>query len=121
MTTRTVAQPEVPGTAGHLTAELEPLFIAGKVDLVLSGHLHLWERTHPVADGGGRVVRRDESRSGGPEGDVYVDPAAPVHLTVRCRLRENRCKDTEIHTAQDETERSIKRRRARREDRESGR
>ena len=45
---------------------LEPLFLEAKVDLVLSGHYHLWERTHSLA------------------ANFTVDPtgASPVYVTV---------------------------------------
>jgi hypothetical protein len=58
---------------GKLSAAWEPLFL-GRVDLVLAGHIHSYDRTHPVHNGS--VV--------GPlppaNASVYVDPAAPLYV-----------------------------------------
>ena len=34
-----------------MRAAMEPLFLSAGVDLVLTGHVHAYERTHAVADG----------------------------------------------------------------------
>lgn len=84
-------RPAEPRTAGHLTAALEPLFADGRVDLVVAGHLHGWERTHPVAANGSVVIlpvhRQHNTATARPSsaaaaGDVYREPGAPVYLTV---------------------------------------
>ena len=58
---------------GKLSAAWEPLFL-GRVDLVLSGHIHSYDRTHPVRNGS--VV--------GPlppaNASVYVNAAAPLYV-----------------------------------------
>ena len=64
-------------TAEQLRASLEPLFLRFGVDVVLTGHNHNYERTHPVADlkvkSTGRVV----------DGvTVYDRPGAPIHYVI---------------------------------------
>lgn len=58
---------DTPGFA----ASLGPVLDARGVDLVLNGHDHDYERTHPVL--GGAVT----DGTGGP---VYADPAGPVYV-----------------------------------------
>jgi hypothetical protein len=57
--------------------ELEPLLLAHAVDLVVTGHLHGYERVHPNVAGN---VTDLPTRVAGE--DVYTRPAAPVHLMV---------------------------------------
>lgn len=58
---------------GKLSAAWEPLFL-GRVDLVLAGHIHSYDRTHPVHNGTvvGPVPPANAS--------VYVDPRAPLYV-----------------------------------------
>ena len=59
-----------PGST--LSKDFEPLFL-GRVDLVLSGHIHSYDRTHPVHNG--TVVGPIPANS-----SVYVDAAAPLYV-----------------------------------------
>jgi len=52
------------GMAYHLRRNMEPLFVKGKVDLVLWGHEHSYERIHPVVNG--TVVGRTTDHPGAP-------------------------------------------------------
>jgi len=56
-----------PGAGFQKT--IEPLMLKYKIDLYLSGHMHMYERIHSVIDG--KVV------SWGP---IYNNPPAPVHV-----------------------------------------
>ena len=60
-----------PGSS--LSRDWEPLFL-GRVDLVLSGHIHSFDRTHPVHNGTviGPVPPANAS--------IYVDAAAPLYV-----------------------------------------
>ena len=49
-----------------------------RVDLVLAGHMHAYERVHPVHNG--TVVAMPAGRVDGC--DVYRHPPAPPHITV---------------------------------------
>lgn len=49
--------------------EIEPLFIKYNVDLYLCGHMHMYERIHPVVNG--TVVQ---------SGSVYDNPGATAHV-----------------------------------------
>ena len=77
-----------------LRLELEPLLAASRVDLVLSGHMHAYERTHAVASNGSAVVlpatsffssssSSPSSSSVSCEVDVYEapPPGYPVYVT----------------------------------------
>lgn len=55
--------------APNVRAALEPLLLEAKVDLVVAGHVHAYERTHPVAHGA-RV------------GVSTLRPRAPIYLVV---------------------------------------
>lgn len=57
---------------------MEPVLLRHGVDLVITGHMHAYERTHPVANGS-RVALPLRKHLGA---DVYVSPPAPVHLVV---------------------------------------
>jgi hypothetical protein len=60
---------------GKLAVALEPLLqLGGGVDVVLQGHIHSWERTHPVRNG--TVV----ARPGGAGNATYVNPGAPIYV-----------------------------------------
>lgn len=48
---------------------IEPLLLRNKVDVYACGHMHMYERVHPVNNGS--VVQA---------GNVYHQPAAPVHV-----------------------------------------
>ena len=65
------------GTEGALTAELEDLFVANKVDVSFYGHIHSYNRMFPVKDNGTTVERPPASES-----KVYRSPGAPVHMMV---------------------------------------
>ena len=56
-----------------LSVAWEPLFL-GRVDVVLSGHIHSFDRTHPVYNGSvvGPVPPANAS--------IYIDPAAPLYV-----------------------------------------
>jgi hypothetical protein len=60
-----------PGS--KLSADWEPLFL-GRVDLVLAGHIHSYDRTHPVHNGSvvGPIPPANAS--------VYRDPRAPLYV-----------------------------------------
>jgi hypothetical protein len=59
---------------GKLAVALEPLLQGGAVDLVLAGHIHSWEYTHPVRNG--TVV----ARPSGAGNATYVNPGAPIYV-----------------------------------------
>jgi len=50
-----------------------------QVDLVVSGHMHAYERTHPVTDDGATVVLPSSTDAQGH--DVYESPKAPLYIT----------------------------------------
>jgi hypothetical protein len=50
-----------------------------QVDLVVSGHMHAYERTHPVTDDGATVVLPSSTDAHGH--DVYEAPKVPVYIT----------------------------------------
>jgi hypothetical protein len=58
---------------GPLSLAWEPLFL-GRVDVVLSGHIHSFDRTHPVYNGSvlGPLPPTNSS--------VYIDPVAPLYV-----------------------------------------
>jgi hypothetical protein len=70
-----------PGTAGDLTAHLEPLFREGEVDLVLGGHVHGYERTHATGHNGTAVVHPTRLQRE-QELDCYSSPGVPVYVNV---------------------------------------
>ena len=71
------------GTAGDLTAELEPLMEEGRVDLVIGGHVHGYERTHATGRNGATVVLPTQCKpEQGLQVDCYASPGAPVHINV---------------------------------------
>lgn len=49
--------------------QIEPLMVKYGVDMYLSGHMHMYERTYPLING--NVIQK---------GDVYVNPKAPVFI-----------------------------------------
>jgi len=49
---------------------VEPLMLKYNVDMYVSGHMHMYERVHPVRNG--TVVQT---------GNVYQNPGAPMHVT----------------------------------------
>ncbi len=59
--------------------ELEAMLLSNAVDLVITGHLHGYERVHP--NKAGNVVSRPSPVVGTPELG-YHHPGAPVHLVV---------------------------------------
>ena len=67
------------GTEGALTAELEELFVANKVDVSFYGHIHSYNRMYPVKDNGTTV-----ERPAGPASNskIYRSPSAPVHMMI---------------------------------------
>lgn len=65
---------------GNLQAALEPLIILHQVDLVMTGHQHMYERIHPVIDG--KIVQLPSYKI--EDEDVYKDPTAPPHIVVGC-------------------------------------
>ena len=53
----------VCGTGERVRRDVESLLYAAQADLVLTGHVHAYERTHPIFDS-------------------KVDPCGPVHLLL---------------------------------------
>ncbi len=74
------------GGALDLRADLMPLFEAGGVDLVLSGHDHDYERTFPLAGGSPVDV---------PQEPDYRDPGGPVFVVTGGGGRELYLKTTD--------------------------
>ena len=74
-------QAGTPGTAGDLTAHLEPLFREGGVDLVLGGHVHGYERMHATGHNGTAVVHPTRLQRE-QELDCYSSPGVPVYVNV---------------------------------------
>ena len=70
--TQSEAGDHVPG--GTFLRNLEPALLANKVDLFLTGHEHLYERTHSV-NNGTVVARADASNN-----NTMTDPPAPVYV-----------------------------------------
>jgi hypothetical protein len=64
------------GTEGKLTAELEDLFVANKVDVSFYGHIHSYNRMFPVKDNGTTVEIPPHDTK------VYLSPNAPVHMMI---------------------------------------
>jgi acid phosphatase type 7 len=62
-----------------LRQQLEPLISLYKVDLVLSGHIHAYERTHPVGNDGASYEL--PSSQDGDGNDIYYQPSFPVYIT----------------------------------------
>ncbi len=65
-----------PGSNLTLRRQLEPLFLNYKIDIVLNGHDHAYERSHPVFDG---TVAEDVNQD---IDDLYVNPSRPIHIRV---------------------------------------
>lgn len=65
----------------NIRAELEPLLEASRVDIVLNGHMHAYERTHAVGMNGTKVVVPDRKASKAAGADVYANPGLPIYLT----------------------------------------
>eukprot|EP00698_Gefionella_okellyi_P004423 TRINITY_DN14081_c0_g1_i1.p1 TRINITY_DN14081_c0_g1~~TRINITY_DN14081_c0_g1_i1.p1 ORF type:complete len:477 (-),score=88.35 TRINITY_DN14081_c0_g1_i1:13-1287(-) len=55
--------------AGNLRNSIEPLLLQNNVDLALWGHVHMYERTWPIAHN--QTVQTN-----------YINPKAPVHITA---------------------------------------
>jgi predicted MPP superfamily phosphohydrolase len=51
----------------------QPLFVKYKVDMVLTGHMHCYERTYPTLNG--QVVGAQ------PGQNTFVNPQAPIYIT----------------------------------------
>jgi hypothetical protein len=65
------------GTPGGFADKIEDILIKYDVDLTITGHMHLYERIHPVA--GGQVTSYPEHRHLLP--DVYYSTGkGPVHI-----------------------------------------
>ena len=58
--------------------DLIPLFLENEVDLVLSGHMHAFERTHAVGANGTVVTMPSRTINGD---DVYISPDGPIYVT----------------------------------------
>lgn len=69
--TKSEAGDHTPG--GTFLRNLEPLFLQYNVDLVLTGHEHLFERTNAYRNG--TVVARAQ----GPD-NTYTTPGAPIYI-----------------------------------------
>ena len=67
---------------------LEPLLIAAKVDVMMTGHEHGYERTHPARNGSvvshPEVAPKQQARGagGGAVEHVYRRPSAPLGVMV---------------------------------------
>lgn len=59
---------------------LGPLFARYGVSLVLTGHMHAYERTHPVLNG--TVVSQPRANAAPGGADVYDAPRAPAYLVI---------------------------------------
>jgi len=70
--TKSEAGDHTPG--GTYLRNLEPLLLQHRVDLVITGHEHLYERMQAVANG--TVV----SRANAANNNTYAAPAAPVYV-----------------------------------------
>jgi hypothetical protein len=62
----------IPGAP--LARAFEPLFKKYKVDLVLQGHEHEYERTHAIYNG--TII----TMPSGPDNATYVNPGAPIYV-----------------------------------------
>lgn len=67
------SDPGVHGSDLTLRANLEPIFVAHKVDLVFQGHNHYYSRSYPIANG----VAVDTA-----QGDNYVNPGGVIYIVA---------------------------------------
>jgi acid phosphatase type 7 len=67
-------KPRCSDEAHHLRDFFEDLFYEGKVDLILSGHLHNYERMFPI------YKNQVDTESLSKDMNVYTNPKYPVHL-----------------------------------------
>ena len=76
--------------AAHLRSELEGVFLSNKVNMVMTGHLHSYERTCPVANGAcqqegsgvGIVHLRVGTAGGTSDNCKAMDPHCPNNHTM---------------------------------------
>mmetsp|Transcript_26845 Transcript_26845/g.86318 ORF Transcript_26845/g.86318 Transcript_26845/m.86318 type:complete len:523 (+) Transcript_26845:29-1597(+) len=61
-----------------LQTSLDPILREFDVDLVLTGHMHCYERTHPVYNGTVMAMPTRDPATG--DADVYQSPKAPLFL-----------------------------------------
>lgn len=60
---------------GEFITTFEDLFIKYRVDIVMTGHMHCYERTYPFYKG--KVI----SKGVKDEGKVFINPKAPIYIT----------------------------------------
>ena len=68
------SKPRCSNGAVKLRTFFEDMFYKSKVDLILAGHLHNYERTYPVYKG------QVDTASLSNDGNTYTNPIYPVHL-----------------------------------------
>lgn len=80
------SDPKRNGPALALRAQLNRIFAENGVDLVLSGHDHMYFRSHPVTAEGEPQTDCESVRfsSDGTEGTMLLDPRGPVHFMAGC-------------------------------------
>lgn len=73
-------------------ADLGELFVSAGVDLVISGHDHVFSRTYPMSADAVPLVDTLVEREliGEKEYDLYLDPAGPIHMLPGCAGEQNR-------------------------------
>ena len=69
-----------------LQEQLNELFVDRKVDLVLTGHDHLYSRTYPVSANGDPITDTETETAdfNGTQVEYLVNPEGPVHLASGC-------------------------------------
>jgi hypothetical protein len=67
------------GDDAKFQAALESLFLTYHVDVVITGHVHCYERVHPVQNGD-EVTQYPAKNEDGV--DVYTNPSSPLYLVI---------------------------------------
>lgn len=75
-----------------LQGQLNGLFAESDVDLVLTGHDHLYSRTYPVSAAGDPITDTETATAdfNGTQIEYLVDPQGPIHLASGCSGNQGR-------------------------------
>lgn len=74
------------------------LFVRAGVDLVISGHDHVFSRTYPMRADAEPITDSPSVRENiaGEDTEIYVDPAGPIHFIPGCAGDQNRSVETNM-------------------------
>eukprot|EP01128_Nolandella_sp_AFSM9_P003187 TRINITY_DN1371_c0_g2_i2.p1 TRINITY_DN1371_c0_g2~~TRINITY_DN1371_c0_g2_i2.p1 ORF type:complete len:274 (+),score=44.54 TRINITY_DN1371_c0_g2_i2:884-1705(+) len=64
--------------SAYLRGELEELFFSHRVALVLTGHIHNYQRTDPVFEG--KSIKSNPPSTGSFTNSTYVRPGSPIYV-----------------------------------------